>query len=392
MPAIYPDFDAADRKPPAPSPALGILVCERRETPPFAESSFIRKLEEHGRMQGLPVFAFAPWTWNPADGTVQGWRFAPEEKRWKRESRPLPELVYDRAWPVDDTERSKYRGALKRLDSVRPLAYLNGRLPGKAAVIRLLSRDERIAPYLPPTEGFEGTRSLLRWLDRFGGSAFLKPESGSQGRRVVAIRQRADGSVSLRGRLADNRTFNAASSCAKAAAARIERWIGRRAYIMQPLLDLRNAADEPFDIRALVQKNGRGRWALTGTAVRCGRAGGETANLHGGGRAVRTESVLLPMFGGRHTEQLLREIREICLRVVLKIEQSYGRFAELGLDFGVERTGRIWFLEANSKPGRAAMESAGKDVVRAAAGRPVRYARHILFRPPGRVIHEFDHL
>ncbi|MFC5700565.1 YheC/YheD family protein [Cohnella faecalis] len=391
MPVIYPDSDAFIRETDK-APALGILVCEKNALPPFAESRFIRKLGEHGSRQGLSVFAFAPWTWNPADGTVQGWRFEPSLLKWQREAHPLPALVYDRSWPANESEKRKYRQALRKLNSARRLAHLNGPLPGKAAVQLALAGDERLSPYLPPTRLYEGTDSFLRWLTRNRGAAFLKPAAGSQGRRVVAVRRKADGSVSLRGRLADNRAFSCDCADFHEAAARIGRWIGGREYVMQPLLDLRNAKDEPFDIRALVQKNGKGRWALTGTAIRRGQAETVTANLHGGGTAEPAQAALASMFGGEKAVMLLEEIRECCLHVVCTLEQCYGRFAELGLDFGVDRSGRLWFLEANSKPGRAAMECFGEAVARTAAGRPVSYARHILFRSPGRVIHEFDHL
>ncbi|MNJ02586.1 Endospore coat-associated protein YheD [compost metagenome] len=55
--------------------------------------------------------------------------------------------------------------------------------------------------------------------------------------------------------------------------------------------------------------------------------------------------------------------------------------AELGLDLGVERGGRVWIIEVNSKPGRSvfhrlSLEQAGDSADR----NPIAYAGHLLRR------------
>jgi hypothetical protein len=385
MPDICPDFDAV------PS-ALGILVCERQSDPPFAESAFLRRLMKTGSLAGLLVFAFAPWSWSPVDASVTGWTWDEEKGVWQSRRRPLPKLVYDRSWPADRRERSRYRLALLKIGDRERLIHLNGKLPHKGHVYALLARDERLAELLPPTETYTGSETLGAWLDRNDGAAFLKPAQGSQGRRVVAYVRHPNESVTLQGRYRDNRPFSVTLGSSSEAMGRLNRWIGERNYLMQPLLDLRGPDGEPFDVRALVQRNGRRRWTLTGVAVRSGLPGTVTANLHGGGQAAPAEERLTPMFGRLHTEELLQQIHDSCRDLVRQLEHHYGRFAELGLDFGIDRSGRLWFLEANSKPGRTAMTGIGASAARAAAERPIAYARAILLRPHGRVIHEFDHL
>jgi hypothetical protein len=385
MPDIYPDFDVV------PS-ALGILICERKSDPPFAESAFLRRLMKTGSLAGLPVFAFAPWTWSPVDASVTGWTWDVEKGVWQRRRRPLPKLVYDRSWPADQKERSRFTAALQKIGERERLVHLNGKLPDKGHVYAVLTRDSRLAELLPPTETYSGPATFESWLDRHNGSAFLKPAQGSQGRRVAAYVRRPDGSVTLQGRYRDNRPFAVTFGNSSEAADRLDRWIGDRIYLMQPLLDLRGPGGEPFDLRALVQKNGRSRWTLTGVAVRSGRPGTVTANLHGGGKAAPAEELLTRMFGRLRMKELLQQIHDSCRDLVRRLEQQYGRFAELGLDFGIDRSGRLWFLEANSKPGRTAMAGIGASAANAAAVRPIAYARSILLRPHGRVIHEFDHL
>jgi hypothetical protein len=390
MPVIFPDSKLYRSS--NSNAALGILVCERSGNPPFAESSFIKRLSLAAASSGMPLFAFAPWTWESRSDCVKGWSWNKKEARWESGLRELPSVVYDRAWPESHEEKQRYRQAMQRIHAVKQLTYLNGRLPHKGKVYDILSVDPTFAALIPPTSLYEGPESLALWLRQNRHTAFLKPIAGSHGKRVIAIIPAEGRSVYLVGRQSDNRSLSINCINESDAIRRLSRWIGNRTYLMQPMLDLRGPRGEPFDIRALMQKNKYGRWTLTGVAARCGSPGTVTSNLHGGGSAASAEEVLYSLFGEQRGNELLHEIENISIPLVTRLEQSLGRFAEIGLDYGVDRSGRLWFLEANSKPGRAAMGSAGKDAVNIAAEQPLVYARSILLRPPGRVIHEFDHL
>ncbi|WP_373231423.1 YheC/YheD family protein [Cohnella sp.] len=390
MPAIFPDFSAPTSA--STSRALGILVCERDGNPPFAESSFIKRLSLIGAGSGLELFAFAPWSWEEQSNLVKGWVWNKQKQRWDAARYTLPAVVYDRSWPVNKDEKIRFQQAIQRLQEAKRITYLNNRMPHKGKIYEILSKDPSFQSILPPTAVYDGPSSLALWLSRHNYAAFLKPIAGSQGKRVVAVVRKEDGTVNIRGRQSDNRPLSINCVNEQAALRLLQRWIGQRAYLMQPLLDLRGPEGEPLDLRALMQKNNNGHWTLTGIAARCGMPGTVTSNLHGGGKASSAKEVLVSLFGELRGIELLQEIRRISFQLVNRLEETLGRFAEIGMDYGIDRSGRIWFLEANSKPGRAAMESVGKAAAKLAAEQPLSYARSILLRPPGRVIHEFDHL
>ncbi len=380
MRAIYPD-----------SEPLGIMVCARPGHPPFAESPYLHKLIRTGKQMGLRVIVFDPRTWNPDDNSVQGWTLREHEKDWRAGRSRLPSLIYDRSWPPGGTARSRFRDSSQLMQAQRKPRFLNASLPSKQHVHAMLSRDPELSRLLVPTAPYGGPASLRAWLSRHEGAAFLKPSCGSQGKRTVAWLSLADDSVRLRGRDADNRAFDRVVAGEEEAAAQLHGWIGNRAYLMQPYLDL-TVSGAPYDIRALVQKNGRGRWTLTGAAARVGAAGTVTSNLHGGGVASPAGELLASLYGAAKSRELMTEIRRACLAIVRQLERFCGHFCELGLDFGVERGGKLRFLEANSKPGRSAMAGIDSSSAAKAVARPLAYAKSILLRPPGRVIHEFDHL
>ncbi len=365
------------------APDVGVLVCEREDAVPFAEGAFIRRLCLAANRIGMALVAFDPRTWNPRGNSVSGWSWNDRERRWTAREYGVPRVVYDRAWPKTDAEKRRFRAALERVREANALVFLNGRLPDKGKVGELLARDPGFADLVPPTAPYEGTPSLLAWLRGHGDAAFLKPAAGCQGKRTISCRRLGDGTFALAGRTGVNRPFSRAVRLESDAMRRLHRWIGSRAYIMQPLLSLHTADGEPFDIRVLAQKDERRRWTVTGTAARVGSLGTVTANLHGGGRARTVAETLEPLFGEARTRELERQIHDASLRLAEWLEGTFGRFAEIGLDFGVDRSGKLWFLEANSKPGRAAMRSAGANASRRAVERPLSYAGTILFRHLG---------
>src|SRR6185437_14941778 len=78
-------------------------------------------------------------------------------------------------------------------------------------------------------------------------------------------------------------------------------------------------------------------------------------------------------FGSAAAAKLLARMRRIGERAAVCLEHRFGRFAELGFDFGVEPGGRLWLLEANAKPGRQSL-AGDEQAARNAVLRPLRYA------------------
>ncbi|WP_039836020.1 YheC/YheD family protein, partial [Paenibacillus sonchi] len=109
-----------------------------------------------------------------------------------------------------------------------------------------------------------------------------------------------------------------------------------------------------------------------------GSRGSLTSNLHGGGTAVAPLPFLLAEYGESGRE-LLQELSGAAAYLPPLLEEACGRLGELGLDFGLDSAGRIFLLEANSKPGRTVFRLTGdRRAARLAAENPLRYTRHLL--------------
>ncbi|MEK8126802.1 YheC/YheD family protein [Paenibacillus filicis] len=366
--------------------SLGILTTSIEHDPPFENRGFYRRLSMLGRKLNLRVFVFMPESIDWQQSCTSGFQYDPGSRSWIRRSFALPPLVYDRCFFSTRRQHAAYRQMLAELHRHSGIKLLGHGLKGKWDVHRLLEADGRFARYLPQTELLRSMRTLVDWLGQHG-EAVLKPLGGSQGRGVLHVRREPPGAeprFTVRGRDARNHSIARSFTDAAALLGWLRRLIGRRSYLVQRYLTLHTGSGDAFDVRALVQKNGTGRWQLTGLAVRRGQGGSLTSNLHGGGSVEAAEPWLIREFGLERTEAILEELRRLCAEVPYALEAGHGRLAELGLDFGIDTGGHIWILEANSKPGRSIFTYLHDDQAQVAAlSAPLRYADYLL-RPAGR--------
>lgn len=364
--------------------SLGIMVCPRVGEPPISEKSFIRRLSVIGRKLGLIVFAFFPHRLDWERKRVVGYRFRPDTNQWEKRFFPLPDLVYDRCFYADGRTFAAYRQPIRRLMSTPGTSFLGYGLRGKWQVYQMLKLDEQVARHIPETELLRDRRDISRWLDD-KGELFLKPHGGSQGKGVLHVAT-VGRRFAVKGKTAANRTVGASFATEEALLRWVEAFTGQRRYLIQRYLVLKDDRGGAFDIRALVQKDGRGQWSLTGLAARHGEPGSVTSNLHGGGSAAPAAPFLRHLYGEENAAKIIAVASKLALRIPEVLEQSHGRLVELGIDFGVDPDGAVWILEANSKPGRAAFASLEDEEVRLASIRsPILYANYMLDCRNGRI-------
>ena len=365
----------------APIQLLGILTASRPEgEPPFASQRFYRQLMRIGSNVGIDVFVFTPDDVNYERGEINGFFFDMHSGQWCRLAIVRPFLVYDRYFPANRDEANLYMNHKRRIREQWGAVWMNSGLMGKSAVFRQLQSDSEIAAYLPRTAFFNRGAALLKWLFQ-EGTAFLKPDNGSQGRGTLLIERdySKENAYHIKGRDFQNRFIQQSFPNGPSLLHWVRSFIGNTPYLIQQTLDLKLTNELTFDMRSLIQKNRRGSWSLTGIAVRQGATGSTTANIHGGGSAVMALPFLTEAFGEALAEQLMHKISHLSYRIAELLEQQNGRLTELGLDFGMDRQGRLWFLEGNSKPGRSAFAHTDyKHIALTSVAAPIRYAKWLL--------------
>jgi hypothetical protein len=211
----------------------------------------------------------------------------------------------------------------------------------------------------------------------------MKPNGGSHGIGVVSIEPLEDGYV-IRGRTKTNYPFEKQIQTQHQLVAWVQTFIQKTKYLIQPYLSLHTAENLPFDLRILVQKNGKQQWETTGKAIRIGKEKSITSNLHGGGDAKKLEPFLEDNFDREQIEEIKQQIGKIATIVPFHIESQHGKLVELGLDVGIDRHAHVWIIEVNSKPGRSVFLRTGEIETRKRSMElPVQYAKALLSQKVG---------
>lgn len=144
-------------------------------------------------------------------------------------------------------------------------------------------------------------------------------------------------------------------------------------YLLQQGIALAKYQKCSFDVRALIQRNGRGQWDIMGMGCRVAGPGRITTHVPNGGRIAPIDAVLQSTFK-RKASEIKRQITELVQRVPPVLEHYYGyEFGIISMDIGIDKHGRLWFFEANSKP----MEFDEIDTQQRSLKHLIAYSRHL---------------
>jgi len=367
----------------------GSMLSTAAEAVRMPEPAFYASLSEAADRLGIKLYVFSAATSAVDEHGLTCFRYM--QQHWVRMREPLPDIVYDRCFFTSRAERQTAAAVLEKICQYKKHIVLSGNLPSKLTVYEALSKDSRIAAYLPATDRFQSALQVQELLHRHSQGVVIKPSSGMQGKGIVRLRKLLlHSGYSAQGRTIRNKPFAKYFPTEHALIRWIEAYKNRTQLLLQPYLSLTNAEDTPFDIRVLLQKDAAGQWRHTGSAARIGQNGSLTSNLHGGGSAVQAINWLIHSFGKAEAERLLSKLHIISHYTAEKLENSFGRFAELAFDFGLEPDGRVWLLEVNSKPGRTAFRLNGdQQAKQLSIERPLLYARLLSRRlPPSSITNE----
>jgi len=342
---------------------------------PFSEAGYFRKLIAAANQLGMRAFVFCPLDISWQSRTIYGYTFRKNSGSWDARQFSFPDVVYDRLFPSRGRLANILFAAARRLRLQGRVTMFGRAGKGKWETYRALVRHPDVKEHLPETRLLRQASDLATMLNTYG-YVFVKPDMGSQGLGVMAIKRRA-GHLNCRGRDCQNRqymtivpTIGAALSLARGASQ-------RRRLLVQQGLELNHLRGRTFDIRAVVQKNEVGKWQVTGTAARIGRPSSVTSNLHGGGSVTRTEGLLKELFPDKYID-ILSVLYKLAVRIPELLDKELGRFGELGLDFGIDRGGKVWLIEANSKPGRKVFLYLRDPALRhASIVRPMQYSKYL---------------
>ncbi len=293
--------------------------------------------------EGKFIYVIAPD--NVVSGNVWKGHVRIGYQKWISVPCPRPDAVYNRV-PTRNAERSQAVVAAKRSLKAYGIPLFNPDYFNKKVIYDVLERSQADV-YLPATSKLSDAKSLDVML-RTNSILYLKPTGGSIGHGILRVD--ALGSNRYRLSVLKNHactTYKAENLRGLWSLIRQHRLPGE--YVIQAGKSLIEFKGSPCDFRVLTQKN-RDQWEVVGIGVRV--SGPETITTHvpGGGYIASADTVLARTFGDRARE-IEQEMRQMIRTCAQAIDAHYrGELGEMSMDIGLDKSGRLWFFEANAKP------------------------------------------
>lgn len=351
-------------------PIIGVLTW--RNGFRFREPKYFQRLCSEARKLGVTLFFFSPGDVDSSRRIIKGAVYTPARK-WELRRFPWPDVVIDRYWYTPKPEFQEYVTFREQ-----PLfRYANSRMANKWIVHEVLWANPEMRKWLPETHLYQPAR--LRQMLKKYSLLYVKPVSGTGGRGILRISKNPHGGYLCRGRNEQRVKRSFRVSSVPSLQRIITRWMKGKKYLIQQGLEIDLLPDRAVDIRLLIQKTEQQEWSVTGMGVRVGQPGSATSNLHGGGKAVQAQVFLEGIFKKTQTAEILEKCQKLAFETARTIEKHFGTMVELGLDIGVDRTGKVWLIEVNPKPGRDIFREMGDlSTFREALQRPIRFARSLV--------------
>ncbi|MDQ1004219.1 hypothetical protein QFZ28_004619 [Neobacillus niacini] len=337
-----------------------------------SEALYIDGIAALSQSCGMECFHFLPSSINPLTQQVQGRRYSAIEQRWFDDEFPIPVLIYDRCFYGDDEHSKQCIPIVSWLKSRNDITFLGFGLPNKLELYGTLTTS-RLAPYLPHSQSIKDCSEVVSALTK-QKKIIIKPINGSQGYGIYYLKKndktihvKTEKNKKIISRIFPNET-------------KLCQWlqplINFRPYLLQPYLELSNAASKPFDIRILLQKDEQGVWVERGKGIRIGNTGGILSNLSAGGSVIdfSTWSSSLPPAG---KEYICSELNFIITNLPYILEREISPLFEIGIDIGVAKNGALWILDVNSKPGRKVVLQTDPDLKETLFLAPLLYGKYL---------------
>lgn len=210
----------------------------------------------------------------------------------------------------------------------------------KWALHRFYSRSSRLRHYLPPTAVFSRS-SLESFLSRYS-SVYIKPDREHMGRGVIKA-WKEDGRYSF----VKEKGSRKHSKSVRGLYERIRKNNSSTRHIIQKTIPLAKVGGRRFDIRVMMMRNASGKWEYAAMLAKIAGKGSIITNVRrGGGYALKVETALASFLSKESIARVKKRLIELGYQISSHFDH-FKRRSQLGIDFAVDRSGRIYLIEVN---------------------------------------------
>jgi len=284
---------------------------------------------------------------NKKDIDVRVWKKNEKMENMEMISISIPKIIYDRTPVAHLTGKEEL--------FIEALIY-HGCIFSNSPEVRNLSRDKWAQFRFFSTRGIRipltikyNPRELNSFIKK--GIVFIKPRSGSQGKKQIIIKKNKDGCFKI------TSTFGQRKSQIIIGLNQVKKYLQNfsldaNSYIIQEGVKIDHIEEETsrgirlrsYDFRVIVQLNTKGKPIASIIFVRVGPPSSDQANISQGGHAQDPESVF------ENYQEVISNLTKLATDCFNTLAKSF-TVIEMAFDFVMDETGNYWLLEINSRPG-----------------------------------------
>lgn len=332
-------------------PLIGIFTAGFTPFPlrPMGERSlFFAKLLSVQKSVGALPFIFGEQHIDWDRGMMKGFFF--RKKGWVIHEVPFPNVIYDRL-PNRKTENRPHLKKIKdKLQQDYLIPWYNPGFFNKLDVHERLLDNPLAVEFLPDTATFSSFSQIEKMLSDYG-HIYIKPFNGSLGNSVHQIIYDKQENMYYC-RYCDSKHVNRLLkfSTLESLFKYVFRGKSMNKMLIQQGIHLLRHQQRALDFRVHTNKDEHGTWQVTAIAAKIAGIGSVTTHVHNGG-VIKTLEEIFPI---AECSLYKEKLTHASLVLSEAIEQDMeGIIGEIGFDLGIDRNGRVWLFEANSKPGRS---------------------------------------
>ncbi|WP_462408894.1 YheC/YheD family endospore coat-associated protein [Neobacillus sp. Marseille-QA0830] len=286
----------------------------------------------------------------------QGYYF--ENGKWNAATLPLPDVVYNRI----HSRKLEHSNSFKQFRNVLGqwgIPIFNDRFLSKWEVYLELNSAIHLSPYLPETN-ILSKESLIEMIQKYE-TVFIKPVHGSQGRNIMKLTKTGQNTFTLISSAKKPAEFFEINLSPSELYQHIKPLVQNRIFIVQQGISFLAYQDCPIDFRVLCHKKPDHSWKATSMIARVAARNDFVSNLARGGSVMKPLAALMACMDRKKSIQSLGWIKELACKTAENIgNTSQGLVGELGIDIGVDASGKPWLIEVNSKPSKSFEDHKGK--------------------------------
>ncbi len=304
---------------------------------------------------------------------ITGYYWNGRYKRWYSQDFPLPDILYIRGG-IDKRYPQTFTELCNTVNRNNGKIITHQRF-NKWQLYQILSKDPDMNKFLPLTRTVNKADDIKKMLEDHK-VVYLKSHIGRKGENVLRVESLSGGSYRyscFKNDLLTVKTVSQFESLLEV----VKVFFSGKKFLIQQAIPLISYQDRLIDMRAELQRNGKGGVEIVGISVRLGSPG-SPVTTHG--NAIRFDDFFINKmrYSKKKMEAFRSSVHKFLFSIYECIERNCGEYAEIGIDFAIDTNEKIWFIEANSQSTKVSLNKAyGKGALFRNHKNILEYARYL---------------